>query len=82
LSNDPQLVKVVPNDTRIVEGSDVSELLRISDAQEILGGISRPMIYRLVEKGHLTRVKLGSRAFITRASIHGYLRHLGVEVTP
>jgi excisionase family DNA binding protein len=72
----------VSNDTRIVERRHVSELLRISDAQEILGGISRPMIYRLVEKGHLTRVKLGSRAFITRASIHGYLRHLGVEVTP
>jgi len=73
---------VVLNDTRIVERSAVSELLKISDAQQILGGISRPMIYRLVDRGQLTRVKLGSRAFITRASIHGYLRNLGVEVTP
>ena len=60
----------------------MSELLKISDAQAILGGISRPMIYRLVDKGQLTRVKLGSRAFITRASVHGYLRGLGVEVSP
>ena len=58
----------------------MSELFKISDAQAMLGGVSRPMIYRLVAQGQLTRIKLGSRAFITRASLHEYLRSLGVEI--
>lgn len=60
----------------------MSELFKIGDAQNLLGGISRPMIYRLIDRGDLKRVKLGSRAFITRSSLNDYLRALGVEPKP
>lgn len=55
------------------------EILSIPCAQQELGGVSRPTIYRLLKRGLLRRVKLGSRAFITRASVQEYLRSLGVE---
>lgn len=57
------------------------ELFKIPDAQAVLGGVSRPTIYRLIDRGHLTKVNLGSRAFITRASLYGYLHQLGATQT-
>lgn len=57
-----------------------SEILSIPHVQQALGGVSRPTIYRLLSKGQLRRVKLESRAFITRASVDAYLRSLGVEL--
>lgn len=44
-------------------------IVSIPDAMELLGGISRPTIYALLDRGELTRVHVGSRAFITTESI-------------
>lgn len=38
-------------------------------AGRLLGGTSRSTLYRLIERGELDAVKLGSRTFITRDSI-------------
>jgi len=46
-----------------------SELASIAMTQELLGGVSRQMVYNLIETGRLQRVKLGGRAFLTRASV-------------
>ncbi len=46
-----------------------SELASIAMTQELLGGVSRQTVYNLIETGRLQRVKLGRRAFLTRASV-------------
>lgn len=52
------------------------ELLGIRDAQQFLGGVSRPKIYGLINDGEITRVKLGRRALITTKSLQGYVQRL------
>jgi excisionase family DNA binding protein len=40
----------------------------------LLGGIDRTTVWRLVKHGDLTRVRIGSRSLITRASVEAYVR--------
>lgn len=43
---------------------------------ELLGGVSNSTVYNLIERGDLTRVKIGARAFIPMASIEAYLARI------
>ena len=38
-----------------------------------LGGLSERHIYRLVDQGELTRVRIGKRSFIVASSVHDYV---------
>lgn len=51
-------------------------LLSIPDAQQQLGDIGRTLLYELIDAGHLTRVKIGARAFVTAASVDTYVANL------
>jgi len=51
-------------------------LVPIEDAQQELGGIGRTTLYRLIEEGHLTRARIGRRAFITGESIANYINSI------
>lgn len=48
----------------------------IPEVRRMLGGISRGKLYELIDEGHLRRVKVGSRTFITTASIDAYVESL------
>lgn len=50
--------------------------LPIPETQAALGGLSRSAIYELIDKGHLVRVKVGRRSFVTTASIADYTRRV------
>lgn len=41
-----------------------------------LGGISRPTVYSLINRGELTHVHIGRRAFVTAASVNAYIERL------
>lgn len=43
--------------------------------------IGRTGVYQLIDAGELTRVKIGSRALITQASIDQYIDRLTAEAT-
>jgi excisionase family DNA binding protein len=57
-------------------GDNDALLLSIAATQRTLGGLHRETIGRLIRKGHLTRVKIGSRSLITRASVDAFVQHL------
>ena len=48
-------------------------LLSVDQACHQLGGISRSMLYNLINRGDLERVKVGNRALITHESIAAYV---------
>lgn len=51
-------------------------LLSIPDAQVSLGGVSRTMIYQLIQRGEIVKVNVGRRGFITRKSLDAYIDRL------
>lgn len=51
-------------------------LVPIEDSQEALGGIARSTVYKLAKDGHLTKVNIGRRGFITRESLDAYVASL------
>ncbi|MFL0288797.1 helix-turn-helix domain-containing protein [Mycobacterium sp. SMC-21] len=54
--------------------SDTAPLLiSIADAQKRMGGLSRGMVYRLINAGEINRVNIGSRVFVTTESLVAYL---------
>ena len=48
-------------------------LIPITDTCAMLGGITRPTLYDLINGGELDRVRIGRRSFITAQSIHDYV---------
>jgi predicted DNA-binding transcriptional regulator AlpA len=48
-------------------------LVAMPEVPSYLGKISRSNVYKLVDAGELTRVHIGSRAFITGESITAFL---------
>lgn len=48
----------------------------IEGTREILGNVGRTMTYDLINAGKLKKVKIGTRTFITDASIRAYVREL------
>jgi len=56
--------------------TDMNGLINsIPDAEKYMG-VSRSVVYSLIASGHLKRVKIGRRAFITRESMDNYLAQL------
>ena len=52
------------------------KLVPYDEAQHLLGGIGRTMLWQLANSGHIERVKIGNRGFITLASIDRYIEEL------
>lgn len=48
-------------------------LIPVPASCNILGGITRPTLYRLINAGELDRVKIGTRTFITAMSLRAYV---------
>lgn len=54
-------------------------LYPIPEARERLGGIGNTTIYRLINDGHITKVNIGRRGFITAESLDSYVASLTEE---
>ncbi|AWT55801.1 helix-turn-helix domain-containing protein [Mycolicibacterium smegmatis] len=55
----------------------VNRLVSIPEAKEKwLGGLGRTSVFALIKQGHLTRVKIGRRTFVTSKSLEAYLDRL------
>jgi hypothetical protein len=48
-------------------------LVPITDACDVLGGVSRPTLYGLVNAGQRDLVKIGTRSFITAKSLRDFV---------
>jgi hypothetical protein len=44
-----------------------------NQAGRVIGGISRRQVYRLIQRGELTKVQIGTRSFVTAESIRAYV---------
>lgn len=49
------------------------KLVPYDEARHLLGGISRSLLYDLLQEGRVERVKLGSRGFVTVKSIDQFI---------
>jgi hypothetical protein len=47
-----------------------------NEAGRAMGGISRRQVYRLIQRGELTKVQIGTRTFVTAESIRAYVDRL------
>ena len=47
-----------------------------TEARHLLGGIGTTTFHALINAGHLERVHIGRRAFITAESLHAYVDRL------
>ena len=56
-------------------------LIPITDTCSKLGGVSRTTVYDLVNQGHLVKVNIGRRGFITAESLAAYVDRLSEEAT-
>ena len=52
------------------------KLIPIAATGELLGGVSRSMVYELVAEGRLTKVNIGTRSFVTAESLDSYVESL------
>lgn len=51
-------------------------LIPVTEARQVLGGIGHSLLYDLINRGEIVRVKLGARAFITSGSLIAYMDRL------
>jgi len=51
-------------------------LVPVPDTCTQLGGVSRTTVYGLVNQGHLVKVNIGRRGFITAESLAAYVGRL------
>jgi predicted DNA-binding transcriptional regulator AlpA len=56
-------------------------LIPIPTVCEELGGVSRPTVYALVNRGELVKVNIGRRGFITGESLAAYVNRLSEAAT-
>lgn len=56
-------------------------LVPIDDTCTRLGGICRTTVYDLINRGDLVKVKIGTRGFITAASINAYVDRITAAAT-
>ena len=56
-------------------------LVPIPEPCSRLGGISRTMMYELIDRGDLVKVNIGRRGFITAKSIAAYVDRLTAAAT-
>jgi excisionase family DNA binding protein len=65
---------------KVPEPEEIEPLLYdVDQACRILGGISKPMVYRLVQTGELRPVKVGSRSMFTMEELQRFVRENQVE---
>jgi excisionase family DNA binding protein len=64
-------------DIRIAETAP--RVVNIEGARRLLGGVSRPHIYRLIARGELRTVKSGARRLVPVAAIDEYLANLEAQ---
>jgi excisionase family DNA binding protein len=58
---------------------DVPLLYSADDAARMLGGISKAMVYRYVQKGQLHPTKLGSRTLFSREELERFVKEQGAK---
>jgi len=66
----------------IVKGGEINDmlkLLRVKEACTLLGGISTPMLYRLVNEGKIIKTKIGGRTFFEQRLLEDYARRCRVS---
>jgi excisionase family DNA binding protein len=64
----------IPEPTaQVVDVNSPPPLVAIPEVSGYLGNISRSKVYELVASGQLTRVRIGSRAFVSGESITAFL---------
>lgn len=51
-------------------------LVPMTQAQEMLGGIGKTLMYELIDARKVQRVKIGRRSFVTVASLNSYTEQL------
>jgi excisionase family DNA binding protein len=51
----------------------------IPQAAEVLGGVSRSVLYEKIKGGEIATVKVGRRTYITHAELERYVRSLAGE---
>lgn len=54
----------------------IKALVPIPEARQILGDIGNSMIYELIKRREVTKVKIGRRGFITAESLESYINRL------
>jgi predicted DNA-binding transcriptional regulator AlpA len=59
-----------------VDTTHQEKLASFMQTRKDLGGISKAMVYRLIDAKKLRRVHIGRRAFITNSSIQAYIAEL------
>lgn len=53
-------------------------LVSVSQTQELLGGVSRDTIYRMLASGTLASIKIGRRRMVLASSIHSFVQAASV----
>jgi len=67
----------IPKTSYREDGLAVNQLIApIPNAQEMIGGVCRTTLYKLVSDGEIELVKIGRRSFITVASLTAYVGRL------
>jgi excisionase family DNA binding protein len=51
-------------------------LVPMPDTMRLLGDLGRTKLYELIKDGEITKVKIGSRSFVTAESLDAYLERL------
>jgi excisionase family DNA binding protein len=57
----------------MINTAEPSILVSQTEVARLLGGIDRSTLWRMVGRGDLDQVKVGSRAMITRASLDRFV---------
>jgi excisionase family DNA binding protein len=64
-------------------GTPVAEVtpraVNVEQARALLGGVSRPHLYRLIQRGELKTVKSGARRLVPLTAIDDYLARLEAQ---
>ena len=56
-------------------------LFSIEETQHCLGDLGRTTLYRLINDGEITLVKIGRRSFVTSESLQEYVNRLTVAAS-
>lgn len=67
----PKLAR--PSDVQWGFPFGVDGCVSILEAAEMLGGLSKRSVFRLIHDGKIRRGKIGSRAVVCKRSLHSYL---------
>lgn len=60
----------------MTSGAKQRLLVPYDEVRQLLGDIGRTKFYELIDDGHIERVSIGRRGFITAESLHRYVESL------